>query len=171
MTESCQSCGSMIEDWDASYWARNMLCITCYERKSEEEKRRPCMACGARLRPDQLELYKNRYLCHWCAKDAKADAARHECAFCHKWIDEPSKAQKTSDGKPVCAQCVEKNAAKSGGMRCYKCGEKGKFPFFSPNGKVYCEKCADDLKERNAVPTRPLFSRVVDKLKVVLAEK
>jgi len=69
-----------------------MLCLAYYERKQDEERHRPCDKCGARLMPQQLKFYKDRYLCNWCYQDALADAARHECAFCRKWIAEPEKA-------------------------------------------------------------------------------
>ncbi|VVB57104.1 Uncharacterised protein [uncultured archaeon] len=184
MGEACQRCGASIPDWDGAYWARGMLCLNCYDLKQEEENHKPCSKCGARLRPDQLTLYKNQRLCNWCLKDAKREALTHECAFCGKWMAEPGKAQKLTDGRPVCADCVEKNAKAAGGMRCYKCGERGKYPYFSPDGKVYCENCADKLHQQQkgawktgsdgssiletGIGARPLFSRVVDKLKHAL---
>lgn len=191
MGEFCQACGSSIPDWDGAYWARNMLCLTCFERKQYEERHQPCMACGARLRPEQLTLYKGRKLCNWCLKDAQGRARRHECAFCGKWIERPGQAQKMGDGRPVCPVCVEKNAQAAGGMRCYACGEKGKYPFFAPSGKVYCEHCAEKAREKGewaqaraagggeagqgrakrGAGGRPLFSRVVDTLKHALAEE
>ncbi len=192
MSETCQSCGASIPDWDGSYWARGMRCFTCYEQKQQEENHKPCDKCGARLLPEQLTLYKKQNLCNWCLKDAQYQAKVHECAFCGKWIKDGESKMKMDDGRPVCAQCVEKNASAMGGMRCYSCGEKGKYPFFSPNGKVYCENCADKLHQKEGgwlaqevggkssglskgegnfsplAKNRPLFSRAVDALKHAL---
>jgi len=147
-----------------------MLCFNCYDLKWDEEHHKPCSKCGARLRPDQLSPYKDQRLCNWCLKDAQREAGAHECAFCKRWIKDGEPKQKLDDGRPVCAQCVEKNAAAMGGMRCYSCGQKGKYPYFSPNDKVYCENCAQKAGQTGPLH-RPIFSRMVDGLKHALAER
>lgn len=157
----CTRCGTEIPSWDGGYFARNMACITCYSAKLESDSMRPCLACGVRKRPEQLRLVRGKSLCSYCASEAEREAGRHECARCKRMLEDWDEKFRTPSGALMCKSCHERGAGKGGMKVCARCGKMPNFPFFAPDGLMYCENCATDAVRSH----EPLLTRVVNRIR------
>ena len=161
----CLRCGAGIEEWDAAYYARQMLCIPCWQRKQAEAAKKPCQKCYVRAREGELRFFRDKYLCPYCYREAQAEVKAKECAFCKKWIEDWEKKFQLPDGHFICEGCHRKGLGKLG-LKCSKCGRPPKYPYMAPDGKIYCENCAVEAKAE----AQPLLARAVSKIAKMLAD-
>lgn len=157
----CTSCGTEIEDWDTGYYARNLLCIGCYDRKKISDAMRPCERCGIHSMPEQLTEFRKQHVCQNCLSEAKREAARKECAYCHHWIEDWETKFEIPDGHFICQKCHDTSVGKGAGEVCSKCGKAPKFPFFAPDGNTYCENCVPGIRMTH----EPMLSRVMNRIR------
>lgn len=162
----CLSCGTAIQEWDAGYYARQMLCIPCYQRKQQELSKKPCQKCFVRVREGELKFFRDKYLCPYCHREMQQQAHEKECAFCKKWIEDWEHKFRLPDGHFICEKCHAKGAGKLG-LTCSKCAAAPKYPYFSPDGKVFCESCAIAEKDAQA---RPLLARALVRIAKMFAD-
>ncbi|GEM_PF-4938419 len=162
---NCLTCGTGIEEWDAGYYARSMLCIPCWQRKEQEMSKKPCQKCYVKVGSGELKFFRDKYLCPYCLREAQNEVHDKECAFCKKWVETWEKKFRLPDGHFICEECHNKGLGKLG-LKCAKCGKPPKYPYVAPDGRIYCEHCAVEAKERSA----PLLSRAVSKIAKMLSQ-
>lgn len=168
--EQCVQCGYQIEDWDSGYYARGMLCLTCYQRKVESDALKPCRRCGLRVRPDLLREFRGQNICPNCVPEAQAEVERHECVLCRRWIKDWEARHHLPDGRLVCGPCHD--ASGKGGERIRSRVGEGAKPGTAgaaPAGRDPRRKIVTYYRPGAPVGepvslSRPLFSDVVDRL-------
>ncbi|VVC01690.1 Uncharacterised protein [uncultured archaeon] len=102
----CQACGSMIDEYDSGYYARNMLCIPCYGRKSSEVESIGCARCGTRVRKYESRERQGRQYCNYCYNELSRVERLPVCLVCHERIEGWQKAQKLPDGRMAHESCL-----------------------------------------------------------------
>lgn len=102
----CQTCGSMIDEYDSGYYARNMLCIPCYSRKASEVEYVSCARCGTRIRRYEAREGGGRRLCNYCYNEVSRVEKLPTCAVCKKKIEAWQKTERLSETKIAHADCV-----------------------------------------------------------------
>lgn len=131
----------MIPSWDTGYYARGMLCITCYNKKLGESRKRQCAGCGRWVLPEEGRNVDGRFYCINCAREEKKRIEKSTCAICKKRIKGWEKKHPAPGGKVVCDKCYRKGMKRLGAKTCYRCGKKVKVKFIGANGNTYCPKC------------------------------
>jgi len=162
----CLSCGSMIDEYDSAYYARNMTCISCYSRKAFEAQMISCAKCGVRMRADQAKARKGGSYCNYCTEELERLERRKTCSVCGQPIDSWEKAIPLLKGPSheACAKRLGTTVLR----RCSFCGtETARFRFY-PGGKVACQKCDSGVRPRQKVGVRPLISKVFSQIRSIL---
>jgi len=156
----CMRCGTELPEYDTAYYARNMLCITCYGAKQREAATSPCGRCGVRANKDEMKFFRDKNLCTYCLREAQQEAHDKECALCKKWIEDWEEKFRMPSGQFACKKCHDSSKGKFGLQVCSHCGKKADSALFSPDGKIFCQVCA--LKYAKPA-NKPLLARVVTK--------
>lgn len=102
----CQTCGSPIDEYDSGYYARSMLCIPCYGRKSSEVESISCSRCGTRVRKYEAKEKEGRYLCNYCFGEISRVEHLPHCAICKEMIESWEKREEMPGGKIVHSACL-----------------------------------------------------------------
>ena len=102
----CQICGSLINEYDSGYYARNMLCIPCYVKKTSEVESVSCARCGTRVRKYESKEKDGQKYCNYCFNELSREEKLPECAICSRRIEAWQKSEKLSDGKIVHSDCL-----------------------------------------------------------------
>ena len=148
MSNYCRLCGALIEEWDEpAYWAREQLCIPCYERRMRERTLKICSYCGKRIPESQGEYLKGRFLCGECLRAEKKRIAKRTCHVCKRELEDWEKRHFAPDGTMVCDKCFQDRFGRQGTMVCSHCGkelEEGRIRTFNKNMEIVCVDC---LKE------------------------
>ena len=96
----------MIDEYDSGYYARNMLCIPCYGRKSSEAESISCSRCGTRVRRYEAKELEGRQLCNYCYSEISRVEHLPACAVCREKIEPWQKSERLPDGKVVHSACL-----------------------------------------------------------------
>ncbi len=161
----CLGCGSMIDEYDSGYYARNMFCIPCYNRKSIENTKVPCARCGVQVRQDEAKRRSDGVYCIHCyfeLERLEKIAKTVTCPICKKPIESWQKSMKSPSGAVLHVECAEKTQWKGVAARCIRCGKQTGVYKVTADGLVVCYACA--TKKSEATADQPLLSRMVDKI-------
>lgn len=161
----CLGCGSMIDEWDSAYYARNMFCIPCYTRKTMEVTKTPCTRCGVMVRPDESRRRNTGLYCSHCNYELERlekIAKTAMCPICKKPIESWQKSMKSPSGSILHIECAEKAQRRGATARCIRCGRQTGVYKVTADGLVVCYACA--TKKSEATADQPLLSRMVDKI-------
>ena len=136
----CLTCGSEVDEFDSAYYARSMLCIPCYVRKSSEAAMVSCSRCGTRVRQDEARRKGGSQYCSYCFNELERLERIPVCSLCSKKMESWQKTIKLSNGKTVHGSCA---TAPSSRVRvfCSICGKETDYFRISPAGIIYCNHC------------------------------
>ncbi|VVB99328.1 Uncharacterised protein [uncultured archaeon] len=159
----CLSCGSEIEEYDSGYYARNMLCIPCYDRKAEAAEMASCSRCGTRVRKEEAAYRKGERCCHYCA----AEIDRQElpvCPLCRKRIESYQKPFRMANGQLVHRECAEstQGAGKKVEAVCSVCGKRVDMFRVLPSGKAICARC--DAAAPQSAHDHPILESLIGRI-------
>jgi len=113
----CLSCGSMIDEYDSGYYARNMNCIPCYTRKMSEVPHVCCERCGVRIKQLEAREMKGGYYCNYCFSEKKRAESLPTCPFCKKKVESWQKGRQFADGRVLHEECAKKMASSQQGRQ------------------------------------------------------
>ncbi len=154
----CLACGSLVDEHDSGYYARNMLCIPCYGRKASEAQMISCSKCGVRISRDSARMRQGGAYCNYCLSEKERLEMRAKCGICGEPIDEWSKAVPMPGGKKAHAGCARRKDSEI--ATCSFCGAKTSRFRPYPGGKIACEKCdSGDFGCKSG--RRPLISALI----------
>ncbi len=110
----CVGCGTQIEEWDSGYYARQMMCISCYNRKQDRMFKKMCVNCGNVARPEQGGEINGHFYCSDCYRSETKAIAKRTCHVCKRVLDPWEKRVVSPDGKTVCEKCFAKGPGRMG---------------------------------------------------------
>src|SRR3989338_485277 len=167
----CLNCGVSIDEYDSGYYARNMNCIPCYNRKQSESVSRPCSRCGRSIRVDESRSNKGYSYCSYCFSEIQRLEKAIYCAFCKKQIKEWEEKFRLPDGKYCCKKCHESSAGKMAPKICSICKRTAQLRFIDERGNALCMQCAQDSpyarSQMHGSPTK--LSSLLGNIKRMLA--
>lgn len=158
----CLACGSMIDEYDSGYYARNMFCIPCYNRKSSEIAMVSCSRCGVRVRQEEAKRRNAGVYCNYCNSELERAARVLVCPVCKKPVESWQKSMKAPSGPVLHIECAEKSQRRGTAARCIRCGRQTEVYKVTADGLVVCYACATRKQEANA--DHPLLRRMVDRI-------
>ncbi len=138
----CLNCGKIIDEWDSGYYARQMLCIPCWDRKEVEGRKRPCGRCGVRTSPDSGSSFRGGFYCRACVRELEREREARTCHVCRRFVENWEKIFQSPDGKPVCERCHKSGLGKMGAKTCSRCGRAVEKAAAVEGERIYCESCA-----------------------------
>lgn len=139
--QNCLTCGSGIDEYDSGYYARNMLCIPCYNRKASEVPSVSCGKCGRRIRQDEARGRRGAYYCSGCFSEIEREEGLPTCPLCKKRIEYWQESLKLSNADLVHASCAEKQQKRSLRAYCSFCKKEVDLFKVLPNSRIICVKC------------------------------
>ncbi len=158
----CQKCGRLTEEWDTGYYARDLMCITCYKTYTESFRKVRCTFCAVPVPPENIKYITGQAACKNCYDDQKRRIENSSCRSCKKHINAWEKRHPLPRGGFVCDDCYKSNAAKMAARECARC--------FSPLGadrkilshEIICGSC---YSKKTAVPSlKNKFSSILNAL-------
>lgn len=156
----CLTCGSMIDEWDSAYYARTMLCIPCYDRKSYVQRTVSCAKCGMGVRQDEGRRKSGGVYCNYCASELERLERIPKCPVCRLPVESWQKSVKTPKGETVHASCEQSAAGHA--TVCNICGrKKNERMRLTAFGKPICALC---LEERRKDSQRATLASFVDRI-------
>ena len=161
----CLGCGSMIDEYDSGYYARNMFCIPCYNRKAVEATKVPCVRCGVLTRQDEARRGNAGVYCRHCyfeMERLEGIAKIQACPLCKKPVESWQKSMKSPSGAVLHIECAGESQRKGNAARCIRCGRETDVYKVTNDGLVVCFACAKRGAE--ATPDSPLISRIVNRI-------
>ena len=102
----CLSCGTGIDEYDSGYYARNMLCIPCYNQKISEVPMASCSRCGMRVKRSEARERHSDYHCAYCFSEEERQAAIPKCPICDKQVESWQESAKSSKGSLAHLSCL-----------------------------------------------------------------
>jgi len=170
----CLTCGSMVDEWDSAYYARNMLCIPCYGRKTSEVAMSSCSRCGTRVRQEEARRKGGSLYCNYCFNELERLESIPVCSLCRKKMESWQKTVKLSNGKKVHTDCATAPSARVK-VFCTFCGKETDYFRISPSGVIVCFKCdksgasgGSAEKGAGAPHDHPLLESLVGKIGAML---
>jgi formylmethanofuran dehydrogenase subunit E len=159
----CLACGSMIDEYDSGYYARNMFCIPCYGAKMAEAQMTSCSKCGVRIRKDSARHWQGGIFCNYCASELERLEKRAKCEICKKTIESWEKALDMPDDKKAHEACARARRSIPSAV-CSFCGAAtARFRAY-PDGKIACEKCDSGSYSGSDSGRRPLISAIISRI-------
>jgi formylmethanofuran dehydrogenase subunit E len=153
----CISCGANIDEYDSAYYARNLLCIPCYNKKISDAAYTTCSRCGIRFRADSAIYKSGKILCSSCANEIERAAYLPVCSLCNQKISYGQQKVHLTLGYAHVA-CVKKFRPEE---FCFVCHTKTTH-YEIVNEKIICKGCFSkgkgDFKEKS------ILSFLLDKL-------
>ena len=140
----CLTCGAEVDEYDSAYYARNMLCIPCWTRKSSEIAMASCSRCGTRVRLEEARRRGGSLYCGYCASELERLERIPVCPLCNKKMESWQKALRLSNGKTVHQACALAPTARVK-VFCAICGRETDYFRLSPTGLPYCNRCDKSL--------------------------
>jgi hypothetical protein len=141
----CLKCGTLIEeDWDSGYYAREMLCIPCYDRKQIEGMKKPCRRCGVRASEESGGSVRGSFYCGGCKRELEREIELRTCFVCKRFIESYESLHQSPDGKPMCEKCFQSRGGKAGAKVCSKCGKAAQKIAIIEENRALCERCYAD---------------------------
>jgi hypothetical protein len=156
----CLTCGSMIDEYDSGYYARNMLCIPCYTQKTSAIPMVSCSRCGIRIKQDEAKRKGSGSYCNYCLSELERAERAVVCPLCKKPVESWQKSMKSPSGSILHIECAEKSQRRGNVARCIRCGRQTDVYKVTNDGLVVCFACAKRDSQTSA--ESPLLRRVVD---------
>ncbi len=133
----------MIDEYDSGYYARNMYCIPCFDRKEQKEEMMSCSRCGTRMRRDEGKRRKGESYCGYCAGELERMEKTITCPLCLRPIESYQKTTTLANRGLVHASCAETHpAGKNPTAFCAYCGKETRSFTILQDVRPICEKCA-----------------------------
>lgn len=101
----CLTCGSMVDEYDSAYYARNMLCIPCYSRKASEVPMISCGRCGVRIKAAESRERQGGRYCFYCHGELERISKIPACPLCGMKIESYEKSERAPDGRLCHLEC------------------------------------------------------------------
>jgi late competence protein required for DNA uptake (superfamily II DNA/RNA helicase) len=136
----CLTCGAGVDEFDSAYYARNMLCIPCYVRKSSEIAMASCSRCGTRVRQEEARRKGGMLYCGYCFSELERLERIPVCPLCSKKMEDYQRTLRLSNGKKAHLDCATAPSARVR-VFCSTCGKETDYFRVSPAGIIYCIKC------------------------------
>ncbi|MEM4633579.1 MAG: hypothetical protein QW275_00305 [Candidatus Anstonellaceae archaeon] len=137
----CLTCGAQIDEYDSAYYARSMLCIPCYIKKSAEGAYVLCSKCALRVKQEEARQRRGRLYCSYCFSELERVDQLPSCYICTKKIENHQKSLKLSNGQYVHSECAKRNQNIPLSTYCSVCGKETSHFKILPNSKAICPRC------------------------------
>jgi formylmethanofuran dehydrogenase subunit E len=159
---NCLVCGAGIDEYDSGYYARNMLCIPCYVRKTSEVASVNCTRCGIRIKQDEARKHNSMYYCNYCASELDRQERMQVCPICKKPVESWQKSVKSPSGVLVHTECAASQEKRKIAARCVRCGQETDSYRVTNGGLVVCATCVRRGEEATA--DHPLLRSMMDRI-------
>ncbi len=146
----CLTCGKMIEEYDSGYYARNMLCIPCYETKRIDSGKVQCLRCMRSLFPSEMKSLEGHGYCPDCHRRLALEIESRRCNICRRVLGDWENRLKTPDNKVVCKKCHDEKMGKLGTKQCALCGRNAKIKMIV-NDKFFCMDCYPKIEKKKNI--------------------
>ncbi|VVB65515.1 Uncharacterised protein [Candidatus Gugararchaeum adminiculabundum] len=165
----CQRCGGMIQSWDGGYYARNMLCINCFQAKAQADAAAStaelarsstsmCTGCNRAFPSKDINYTLGAGLCQDCTLKEKARIEKNTCYACKRVLKDWEPRHDAPDKKIVCDKCYNAGAGKLGIKLCYKCGRTTSLKFMDSVNRPFCSHCYKSIAKQDL--DEPLIARM-----------
>ena len=145
----CIRCSKLINEYDSGYYARAMLCITCYEDKMIERQKVQCMRCMRFFFPQEIKPLGGHDYCAECNRMLMAEIEKRRCHACKRVLEEWEDRVKAPDGWIVCKKCHDSMAGKFGAKQCAMCGRMAKVKMVVGD-RFICMDCFPTIEKKKS---------------------
>ncbi|MCX8197709.1 MAG: hypothetical protein N3F07_00730 [Candidatus Micrarchaeota archaeon] len=150
----CLTCGAEVDEYDSAYYARAMLCIPCYIKKTSEASFAICSKCGLRVRQEESKQRRGRAYCGYCFSELERIDQLPECSLCARRIEAHQHSLRLSDGSIAHSSCAAKKWGRQIQVFCFYCGKETSHFKILPNGKATCPRCDKSASQEGGSKAR-----------------